>query len=226
VCQSLDLLLEITNTHNTTIQMSSFANQVEITEEILTSQQFDAKKLKEAGHSAKQLKEAGFDAMELKAAGFTAVQLRVAGFSPADMRQGGYEIRDVLDAGFNHRRLMLGGFSAVEMRETLDLNLDQLAAAGFQVAHLRPLGFMAAELRAIGYTAHDLKPFFTPGEILRAGYAKDELKPLGLWPHDGTWHSYNNYWDCCFSLDKKSKFCEPTSYSSKMVPPTRGKFGF
>ena len=46
-------------------------------------------------------------------------------------------------------------------------------------------------------------------EIFRAGYSKDELKPLGLWAHDGTWQQYNQYWSCCFDLDKKSKFCAP-----------------
>lgn len=46
-------------------------------------------------------------------------------------------------------------------------------------------------------------------EILNAGYSKDELKPAGLWPHDGQWQSYNHYWGCCFSLEKNSQFCTP-----------------
>ena len=47
-------------------------------------------------------------------------------------------------------------------------------------------------------------------EILRAGYPKEKLKPLGLWPHDGQWQSYNNYWSCCFSLEKTSTCCAAT----------------
>jgi hypothetical protein len=53
-------------------------------------------------------------------------------------------------------------------------------------------------------------PAYNNTEILRAGYPKEKLKPLGLWPHDGQWHYYNNYWDCCFSLEKNSTCCAAT----------------
>ncbi len=43
--------------------------------------------------------------------------------------------------------------------------------------------------------------------MLRAGYPKTDLKPLGVWPHDGEWQNYNQYWNCCFSLEKKSQYC-------------------
>jgi hypothetical protein len=32
-------------------------------------------------------------------------------------------------------------------------------------------------------------------------------QPLGSWPHDGNWQTYNQYWDCCFSLDRNSECC-------------------
>lgn len=46
-------------------------------------------------------------------------------------------------------------------------------------------------------------------ELLRAGYTKNELKPLGAWQHDGVFKSYNQYWDCCFGLDRNTKYCVP-----------------
>ncbi len=49
--------------------------------------------------------------------------------------------------------------------------------------------------------------FLLHSEMLRAGYPKADLKPLGVWPHDGEWQNYNQYWNCCFSLEKKSQYC-------------------
>lgn len=62
---------------------------------------------------------------------------------------------------------------------------------------------------AIGFTAAELAPFYSPHELARSGYSKEELKPVGAWKHDGQWQAYNQYWNCCFSLDKASIYCEP-----------------
>ncbi len=44
-------------------------------------------------------------------------------------------------------------------------------------------------------------------ELFRAGFTKQELRPIGCWKHDGKWQAYNRYWDCCYELDPKSKYC-------------------
>jgi len=89
----------------------------------------------------------------------------------------------------------------------LGLNLAQLKDAGYDPLSLKEIGFTAAELKSVGFSAEAVMPYYSPGEILRAGYLKTELKPLGLFPHDGEWQLYNNYWSCCHDLDKKSKYC-------------------
>jgi hypothetical protein len=43
---------------------------------------------------------------------------------------------------------------------------------------------------------------------MRAGYKKEELKPLGIWPHDGKFQMYNQYWSCCYNIDRTTIFCE------------------
>ena len=186
--------------------MSGFANK-RITEEDLVSSNFDASKLREKGFDEHQLKLAGFDAADLKAAGFNAVQLRCAGFTPADLKRGGFSVVDVSEAGFNNSRLVEAGFTAHELKDKLNLNLMDLKNAGFGATELKGVGFVAAQLKSVGFTAKDIRHLYSPGEILRAGYSKAEMKPLGLWPHDGEWQSYNQYWNCCFSLDKKSLHC-------------------
>lgn len=74
----------------------------------------------------------------------------------------------------------------------------------------KAVGYRVSELRAIGFSAAEVMTSYTPGELLRAGYHKEELKPLGLWPHDGEWQNYNQYWQCCLSLDKQTVYCAPT----------------
>jgi intracellular multiplication protein IcmE len=208
-----------------------------INEQQLRENQFSALKLKELGYGVDHLKACGFDARELHEAGFNAVQLRCAGFSPAELRQGGLTVIEVHEAGFSHLRLIEAGFTAADLKDYLNLSLVELRQAGFKAGQLKAVGYIASELRAVGATAAEIKPYFTPGgkvtafltplpsltsfdmrtlffvtptEILRAGYPKDKLKPLGLWPHDGQWQHYNNYWSCCFSLDKTTTCCAAT----------------
>jgi hypothetical protein len=78
---------------------------------------------------------------------------------------------------------------------------------------LKHVGFHAKELRTVGYTAKDVQDSYEAEVLSRAGYTKSELKPLGLWIHDGEWQNYNQYWNCCFSLDKRSKFCNPITHN-------------
>ncbi len=206
-------------------------NDKVITEEVIKEASFSAVKLREMGFNETQMKNAGFDSGELREAGYNATQLRCAGFSPEQLRLGGFTLMDVSSAGFGHNRLMRAGFTAIEMKEDLQLTLEQLIKAGFQAVHLKAVGFRAFELKAAGFLAKQLRQFFIPEgkqnlskgsffalynwyivylEILRCGYSKNELKPLGLWPHDGEWQHYNQYWSCCFSLNKKGKFCAGT----------------
>ena len=52
-------------------------------------------------------------------------------------------------------------------------------------------------------------------ELKRGGFSKDELKPLGVWIHDGTWQNYNQHWSCCLAVDKKSPYCKALGYSGE-----------
>ena len=89
---------------------------------------------------------------------------------------------------------------------------------------------------AIGFTAAELAPFYSAHELARSGYTKEELKPVGAWKHDGEWQSYNQYWNCCFSLDKASIYCEPLknmerlnsnrNVAAGMSSPTAGDSSF
>ena len=74
---------------------------------------------------------------------------------------------------------------------------------------IQDVGYRAKELRDIGFTASDLKPYYPPEELHRCGFTKDYLKPIGAWKHDGEWQFYNQYWGCCFSLEKNSLYCVP-----------------
>jgi hypothetical protein len=71
------------------------------------------------------------------------------------------------------------------------------------------VGSLAADQRRAGATAVELRGLYSPEELQRAGYTKEELKPVGIWAHDGQWQLYNQYWSCCFSLDKNSVYCSP-----------------
>ena len=66
---------------------------------------------------------------------------------------------------------------------------------------------LPTDLRAAGCKVHDVKDLYSSEELQRGGYTKEELKPEGLWPHDGQWQMYNKYWSCCFGLDKASLYC-------------------
>lgn len=70
--------------------------------------------------------------------------------------------------------------------------------------------FSLSELKTAGFNASEVVGTFPPTVLVRNGYTKEELKPLFSWPHDGQWQLYNQYWDCCFSLDSNSTCCGVT----------------
>jgi hypothetical protein len=67
--------------------------------------------------------------------------------------------------------------------------------------------FSLDELKNAGFGASEVVKVFSATDLKRIGYTKDELKPLGSWPHDGNWQTFNQYWDCCFNLDYNSECC-------------------
>ena len=99
-----------------------------------------------------------------------------------------------------------------QLRERLHVEAAELYQAGYTADELRLLGYRANELKQLGMSAKVLKDGnFNEGEVMRAGYTKEELKPIGCWPHDGQWNNYNQHWTCCQCLDKKRLFCEPVT---------------
>ena len=71
-------------------------------------------------------------------------------------------------------------------------------------------------MKEIGFGAVDLKSYFPPEELHRSGFTKEELQPVGAWKHDGQWQIYNQYWGCCYSLDKSSTYCIPLKNSDNI----------
>ena len=187
--------------------MASFQDKsLKEVEDALRDTGFNPKALKDMGMTAGQLKATCFDCAELKEAGFNTVELRCAGFGVSELREGEFSAAEVSSAGFSHTRLRKGGFEAEELKE-MGVSLMELARCGYTAAQLKACTFQCSELKSVGFTVADLRNLFTPGELHRAGYVKEDLKPHGLWPHDGDWQGYNKYWNCCFDLDKKSIYC-------------------
>ena len=110
-------------------------------------------------------------------------------------------------AGFTDRQLREGGFEAIELKEELSMTCADLRAAGYEAAALRQVGFLATDLRTAEFTVKDISSCCRAGEMRRAGFDKDQLKPLGMWKHDGEWQFYNQYWSCCHSIDATSVYC-------------------
>jgi len=178
----------------------------------------------EGGFDLFQLKDACFDATDLKNAGYTTIQLRCGGFDAGQLREAGFDIHQISAAGFDHRKLRLGGFQAHDLRHDLLCDERQLKDAGFSATDLKGCAFHASELKAIGYTPLQMMECYTAEQLGRAGFTKADLKPIGAWIHDGQWQSYNHYWNCCFSVDKASLFCEPSSANSNTSNTSRNSF--
>lgn len=188
-----------------------------ITESDLLKYNFDCSRLRqEGGFNVFQLKDCCFDADDLKNAGFSAIELRCAGFNAEALRLGGYSVLDVSSAGFTPLKLREAGFNAQEIQSDLHLNESDLKTAGFGAEELRDVGYRAKELKDIGFSAIDLQPFYPPEELIRSGFTKDDLQPIGAWKHDGQWQIYNQYWSCCFSLEKNSHYCIPLKNSDNL----------
>lgn len=106
----------------------------------------------------------------------------------------------------------------MDLKDHLLLNQEQLRDAGYDALELRTCGYRCQELKKIGFSARDLCDVggFDAGEIIRSGYPKDDLKPLGIWPHDGVFQNYNQYWSCCLSMSKGSVYCQATDPSRRV----------
>lgn len=88
------------------------------------------------------------------------------------------------------------------------------------------MGYHSNELRAIGFTAAELVGLFDPEQLVRGGYSKEELKPIGAWKHDGQWQMYNQYWNCCYNLNSNSVYCEPLKMEHSNNPTASGPASF
>lgn len=208
-----------------------------ITPDTLRQADHSAARLLDAGYSIEQCRNCDFTCEEFRLLGkgdrsmqlnltfiVTIIgksvdELRCGGFTAKDMREGGFNCKELNDSGYNLHRLRLAGYLAVELRERLHVEATELHQAGYTADELRLLGYRANELKELGMSAKVLKDGnFSEGEVMRAGFLKEELKPIGCWPHDGQWNSYNQHWTCCQCLDKKISFCEPVViFQSKSV---------
>lgn len=179
-----------------------------IDEETLLAANFDVKKLKDDGYSLRALLNCCFSISQLREAGFTSLSLRCAGIGCRAQRDGGYTSEEVFRiGGFTNQQLYDAGYRADELREELNFSCDDLKECGYSANDQKMCGFLVNDLKASGYTSTEIAACSTPGEMMRAGYGKDVLKPMGMWRHDGTWEYYNSYWSCCHSINQNSKFC-------------------
>lgn len=152
--------------------------------------------------------------MQLKEGGFTAKQVFEAGFNIKRLRQAGYSASEISrDCHCTNVELKHAGFTATQLKvgvtpapfEIQKCNIHEI----FQIELIQAVGCLASDLRLAGCKVQELKDLYSSEELQRAGYTKDELKPQGVWPHDGQWQIYNQYWSCCFGLDKASPYCVP-----------------
>jgi len=189
--------------------MSAFNDDKTFVDEAaLRASNFSASVLRQQGYSLAALKSCCFSASELKEAGYESVALRCAGFDAEEQRLGGFSCADVFAAGFSHIRLRLAGYTALDLCEGLHLSVEELKNAGFTAAQIRKAtGVIASELKTAGFSALACSECATPGELLRAGFTKAELKPIGAWLHDGEYSYYNSYWSCCLATDRESQYC-------------------
>jgi len=182
----------------------------QLTAEDLQRCNFSAGALREEGFGATALRLCSFDAFELREAGFDALSLRVAGFGPKDLFEGGFSAKQVSDAGFSASRLQSAGFEAIELKEELHLDCTALKLAGYKASEVRKVGYLPGDLKTAGYGPGDMLSCCTPAELVRAGFTKNELKPIGAHLHDGQWQLYNSYWSCCYSTDSTGQYCLAT----------------
>ena len=193
--------------------MSSFekvsgGNKDFVDPESLQNADFNATTLRKQGFTLDALVKCQFEADQLIQAGFSVIELRCAGFDVALLREGGCCAIDCASAGFTHQQLRRGGFTAAHLKEDLKLGARACKQAGYTCKEMIKVGFIANEMKIAGFTASEIADSCSAGEMLRAGFTKDVLKPLGKWEHDGDWQIYNQYWSCCHSLDSESTYCQ------------------